>query len=1159
MNIKTLIKKITVILGSVVLVTAIIVGDVVCHAHEGEITSHLCPDKVISHSENTKESLEESDKVIQQVAEEGITLLKNNGTLPLDFSELEEEKFNVNLFGVGSTDSDVNGFFVFGGGSGSVSLEKENTIFLKASLENAGFEVNETLYNFFKEKQENPTVDWWSSEASKSYRNYAKVYSDTAIVTVSRLTGENKGDDYNFADTSEQSFSPTAFGSPWAVTYKDNNKDGRNFCQLSLREEAMIKYCAENYENVVVIINSANVMELGLLDELDGVDAVMYVPYTGQSGANAIGKILKGEVTPSGKTTDTFAYSTTENAPYYADALFTWNNGLGKSGYDIGGQIAYTEDIYIGYKWYETADKEGYFTAKGTTYDKVVLYPFGYGLTYTSFEWTVKDVSIKKTGEEALVAFKKDDTITDKNTTVRVAVEVKNTGSVAGKEVVQLYTTAPYTKGGIEKPYVALTDFEKTQTLYPASEAGEGKPNSETVTLEFNLYDIASYDCYDKNGNGFASWELESGEYTLSLRNNAHEVNACENANFTFKIGSSGFKYETDPVTGYKVENRFTGETAEAGVPIDGNNDKDKNITYLSRADFAGTFPTSKITLRTKGIDVTYDGISAYLDDSVVYKDLTMPTFGADNGLYLYTREDGSKATLEDLNGTGQKIKINEELVMELGGNYDSPKWNQLLEQLTAFDAVEIVARCWCGTLAAESIGKPKDRVFDGPSGLTNTTISFEKLKDVSAFPCEALSGMTWNKDLLRKVGAAMGTEVSKAGTIGMYAPAIDTHRHPYNGRNYEQYGEDPVLVGKLGAKQVYGMTTHGVQASIKHFIISTPGRNPVNYNSWITEQNLRENYLKTFEITIKEAQANFLMTSFNNIGGVKCATSYALNTEILRNEWGFKGSVITDYNVVTKDGKTTASLVRAGNDLRFQISENNRRELDKSNAVDMALTVRAVKNSLYSFCNTYYRTKNYDPSFSITTFTVIPAFNWWIPSLVALNVLIFAAVGIMIFFNFLSKNGRREMLELVSAIFSKKPAQTATASDSAAAATATAAKPVEQVTVEPVKAKEDRKIPLTPMSAPQKPLDTSSKEFASELDKNYFNGVKYQALSVIQGSAATEENGEVTIAVNGDKKLQIAVEDGRTAVYFYQEGSVIAKVKIVSEKTYRAAMLLIG
>ncbi len=1109
--------------------------------------------------------MEASDIVIQKVAEEGITLLKNNGALPLDFSDLEEdEPYNVNLFGVGSTDSDVNGFYVFGGGSGTVSLAKEKTIYPKNALENNGFRINENLYNFFKTKQANPTVDWWNGSSAKtSYLNYAAQFSSTAIIAVSRFTGENKGDRMNYADTCEQSGVY-----PWKITYRDSDNDGRNFCQLSLKEEAMIKYCAENFENVIVIINSGNVMELGLLDELDGVDAIMYVPYTGQSGANAIGKILKGEVSPSGKTTDTFAYSSTEYNPSAQDLFYFETNGAK--------QIAYTEDIYIGYKWYETADKEGFFTAKGTTYDKVVQYPFGYGLSYTNFEWTLKGVALRKKGEETASAFNKGETITDKNDTMVVTVEVKNVGRVAGKEVVQLYSSAPYTEGKIEKPYIALTDFAKTGTLYPSFEAGEGKPNSETLTLEFSLYDIASYDCYDKNGNGFKGYELDGGEYTLSLRSNAHEVNACENAEFTFKIGADGFKFDKDPTTGYTVENRFTGETAEAGVPIDGSNDTDEKITYLSRADFAGTFPTRSFTLRSKGYDVTkYNGIGVYLDDSVTYKDLIMPTFNAERKLFLYTREDGSAPTLSDLEGKGQSVVPNEQLIMKLGKDYDAEEWAQLLSQLSVLEVKDIVTRHGMYIAAAEGIGKQLDRLNDGPAGINNSTLSFDQLEGVSAFPCEALAGMTWNKSLLREMGAAMGAETSKLAITGLYAPAIDVHRHQYNGRNFEQFGEDGVLVGKLGAEETYGMTTHGIQVSIKHFVISTPGANPTDYNSWITEQNLRESYLRTFERTVKEAGANFLMTSFNNIGGVQCALSYSLNTEILRNEWGFKGTVVTDYNVHTENGKTSASLIRAGNDLRFSGNEPNRKELDENNAVDMALAVRAVKNTIYTFCNTYYRTKTYDPSFTKTSYTTIPVFNWWIPSLIALNVLIAAAVGIMVFFTFLSKKGRSETVELVNAMLGKKTAQTVSAAATVAATTTTAKtaekpaektveKPATQVAVEPkaeetTKAKEDREIPLTPMSAPQKPLDTSSKDFASETDKNYFNGVKYQALSLIPDSVITEENGEVTIAVNGDKKLQIAVEDGRTAVYFYQAGSVIAKVKIVSLKTYREAMLLIG
>ncbi len=1129
-----LIKKILATAGAAILAVVIIVGDCICYAHENEITSHLCPDKIVYDTTSSTEALAESDKVVQRVAEEGIALLKNNGTLPLDFSELdEEEKYNVNLFGVGGTDSDVNGFYVFGGGSGSVTLEKENAVFLKGALENAGFAVNVNLYNFFKEKQANPAADWWGKDSSLTYRNYAKAYSDTAIVAISRFTGENRGDDANIADVGSQSFNK-----PWNVTYTDSDADKRNFCQLSLKEEAMIRYCAENFENVIVVVNSGNVMELGLLEELDGVDAVMYVPYTGQSGANAIGKILKGEVNPSGKTTDTFAYSTTEYAPYISDAVV--------ASYGSSSQIAYTEDIYIGYKWYETADKEGYFTEKGTSYDKVVQYPFGYGLTYTSFEWALKGVTVKTNGQETSSTLANGAEIRDKNTTVEVLVEVKNTGKVAGKEVVQLYATAPYTKGGIEKPYVALTDFAKTKTLYPASEAdGKEKLNSEIVKLEFNLYDIASYDCYDKNGNGFKGYELESGDYTLSLRNNAHEVNACENANFNFKIGAVGFRYETDPKTGYKVENLFTGETAEAGVPTDGSNDTDEKITYLSRADFAGTFPSKAFTPRTKGYDVTKNaGIGAYLDDSVVYKDLEMPTLNAERKLFLYTREDGSAPTVTDLKGYGQKTVANEELILELGKDYDSPKWSELLSQLTVLDVKDIVTRCSCGTFAAESIGKPTDRVFDGPAGLNNSTLSFDQLADVSAFPCEALMGMTWNKDLLRQVGAAMASEVSKTGTIGMYAPALDTHRHPYNGRNFEQFGEDGTLCGKLGAREVYGMITHGIQPSVNHFVISTPGLNPRHYNSWITEQNLRENYLKAFEWTVKEGNTNFVMTSFNNIGGVMCATSYALNTEILRNEWGFKGSVITDYDVRTLDGKTTANLIRAGNDLRFQGSVANRSELDETNAVDMALAVRSVKNSLYSFCNTYYRTKNYDPNFTTTSFTVIPTFNWWIPSLVMINVIIDCGFLFLVFW-----------LWIKPLIIKKQVVVGDKCVCEQTAVRITEVKPKEE---NDPKQSVAANIPATVGAAATVTKKVESKAETTENDKAkvYFNAIKYYALAK-EGNATSDAEGNTVTIKSGDKVIVSLTIDGDNVKAEYPVGDKDKVEILVSDSSSLGKALL--
>ena len=304
-------------------------------------------------------------------------------------------------------------------------------------------------------------------------------------------------------------------------------------------------------------------MELGFLDN-PKINAILYTSYPGKSGTKAIGDILAGKVNPSGHLTDTFVYDTKSDP--------TWANVIAKK--DNGTQIHYVEDIYTGYRWYETADKEGYFNSIGKNYNEVVFRPFGYGLSYTTFEWNFKNISFKN-GDTIIPAINGDN-VKDKDTKILIQVEVKNTGLVAGKDVVQLYYTAPYTKGGIEKAYVNLVAFEKTEMLYPLSQSSEDKPNSQILSLEFSLYDMASYDAYDfasydaydKNKNNFTGYELEKGEYQLKLQNNAHELNKCENS--TIKINlTNDLKWDKDPNTNGTIKNRFTGSTAENNIPIE--------------------------------------------------------------------------------------------------------------------------------------------------------------------------------------------------------------------------------------------------------------------------------------------------------------------------------------------------------------------------------------------------------------------------------------------------------------------------------------------------------------------------------------------------------------------------------------------------------------
>ncbi len=985
-----IIKKVTLLSLAGVLTGIGVAGSVVCYQNAGIITNYLSPAKSVAHDVDVQETLSKSDELIQKIASEGITLLKNDGILPL----INEKNARINLFGIGSTDNGENGFKISGGGSGTVTLPKEKAVFLKEGLESSGFKVNETLYNFFKNSGTNPKTDWWKS--SQTVLEQAKLYSDVAIVTVSRYTGENCDDKGNMGDSASYSFDQ-----PFPSSYVDKDKDGRNFVQLSLKEEAMIDYCAKNYKKTIVLINSANSMELKYLDR-DDVNAVLYVPYTGQSGTKQIGEILKGNVNPSGHLTDTLVVNSKDD-PTYANAACNETNGR---------QINYAEDIYVGYKWYETAYHDGYFERQGKKYEDAVYRPFGYGLSYTTFKWEIKSTYYSDEND-ATHQFKSGDQL-PKDTNLKIAIEVTNTGDKAGKDVLQLYGLAPYTKGGIEKPYEALIAYDKTKVLYPSSQADADHPNKQTIVLDVDPYYLASYDCYDKNNNGFKGYELEGGDYSLRLQTDAHTTKDSSKVEVKFTIPADGYLYDKDSVSGNEVSNRFTGEKAEAGVPIDGNGNDNDEITYLSRADFEKTFPKTETTPRTNGYDITKDGI--YIDDATYYPEAKRPTMNkvTDKPLYLYTLKDGKKAYWQALNkdAGAKEIVPNEELIMKLGKDYDAAEWDTMLDQLSYRDMAQYICLNWQKSNPIESIGKPLIKDMDGPSGVANAYLSPKELENVSAFACSLLVGMTWNKDIAFNEGVAMAGEFNSLGISGAYAPAVDLHRHAYNGRNYEQYSEDALLSGTMGAKVVNGMVTHGLSGSVKHFVLSQPGMNPSNYNTWVTEQNLRENYLRPFEIAVKEGEANFIMTSFNNIGGVKCAYSYELINGVLREEWGFKGSVITDYSVGSKT-RTTANLIRSGNDLRFigPDSSSAMQEVSEDNDVDVYLLRRATKNALYSFCNTYYKSKTYNPNYKTAYVTYEQPFVWWIPTLVALDVVLVAGAGLSIFFAFHTKKDKKKKI----------------------------------------------------------------------------------------------------------------------------------------------------
>ena len=870
------------------------------------------------------------DALVQEIAADSMVLLRNeNNALPL------AKDARVNLFGCNSTDL---GFMLTGGGSGGTVIPAERRTSLPKALEAEGMEYNETLLQAYANYQgsydsdlnasaDNRLINPDASFYTDSLINQAKSYSDIAIVTLSRFARENNG------------------GGELLNVGGYNNG---TYLELSANERIMMEKVSQNFGTVIVLFNTTNIMECGFLEDYD-IDAALFVGLPGQSGARAIPKLLRGDITPSGRTADTYAYDHQTNDPTYANAIYNGSN------------IHYAEGIYFGYKWYETADVEGYFddvsNDYGSGYDGVVQYPFGYGLSYTTFDWEV-------------VSVPENTTITDfDDTEYRIQVKVTNTGSAPGKDVVQLYFTPPYYEGGIEKAHVNLLDFVKTDTLYPADyevPAGadaEDYPNSQIVTLSFKGYDMTSYDAYDKNNNDWTGNELDVGDYQVKLMRNAHEQAACENNTVTFTVpGEAGDEiiYFFDPSVdnGDVIINRFTGDDAYAGVSIDGSNVYN-NISYMSRANDFANFPTTQTGGPNNGTAVN----SAANYRNPAYDDQEKPTQGSTATDYkLMTREDGSAPSESDLKGeSGTALIYNDELCHELA-DYDDPKWDDLLDQLTEDEIKRLIGDGGFKTSYAVSVGKPNVVDRDGPAGFNKGVTNPDVEADWTAYPVEALTGCCWNTDLLFSMGRAQGMEAANSDeTIkGWYAPGVNLHRSHYNTRNFEYYSEDGVLSGKLAANLVYGAKTNNLYCYIKHFAASEAGQNPNDKNTWLTEQALRECYLKPFELAVKEGKGNAIMSCFNRVGAVWAGSNYALSTEVLRGEWGFRGTMITDWYQGGYMDYVRGIL--AGNDLWLK-GNNSGPASFNFNDPGMAYAARqSAKNILYTFVDTYVTAKDYVP-----------------------------------------------------------------------------------------------------------------------------------------------------------------------------------------------------
>lgn len=878
--------------------------------------------------------LELGEKAAYDVQAEGTVLVHNNGVLPLDANEVS----NVNVFGWASTNW-------LASGSGSAQTVGIETDLLEA-LNASGFAYNKELTDMYEKfMPANPHKDALHNYAEMTCRLYepsiydenyytekmlanAKDFSDVAIVVLGRYSGESID-----CPRVQYKITKTQNG-----TYKEEDieiDDTATFLDISVEEYELLTYVGENYEHVIVLVNSTNQMNLNFLEYIDGIDACLVTGTTGINAASAIPGILSGKINPSGRLTDTYAYFFASSSTYRhsgeegegtytnADGLYpadgvTTNPNVGDNPlYEGVSYVDYTEGIYVGYKWYETADVEGYWDVVdnnfGKGYEGVVQFPFGYGLSYTTFKTELID-------NESTDSHK----ITNPNQSIYVTVRVTNTGNVAGKEVVQVYYTAPYIKGEIEKSAVELVAFAKTDLLEP------GK--SQVLTLKFSARDMASYDCYDANDNGFKGYELDVGEYQIKVMKNAHEL-VDEDSFITYTL-KENIQYPIRAETGETVGNKFTGEDAIDGVSLDGS-DSDANITYLSRADFEGTISTECPTNRVMTDNVadlnlyTEEDANAFIDTS----DADIIT-GVDKGLVLY-----------DENGFT-------ELGLQLGGNYEDPLWEDVLNQMTLDEMKNLVLHGYTKTMEAASVGKIQTKDYDGPAQMGGFANCIQG--ETTGFPNATVIAQTWNTDLAYEFGLIEGAQAGELGIEGWYAPAANMHRTPFGGRNYEYYSEDEYISGMMAAKTVEGSLDAGTYCYMKHLICYEQDSMRDSLYTWMTEQALREIYLTPFEIAIEEGGLSGIMTSYNRLGAVWAGGSEALMNGVIRDEFGFKGCIITDYsdhqNFMNMD-----QALRAGGDLWMDgfVMGDFAFETE-SNSFKQELR-RACKNILYMWTNAGY------------------------------------------------------------------------------------------------------------------------------------------------------------------------------------------------------------
>ncbi|MFC0265697.1 glycoside hydrolase family 3 N-terminal domain-containing protein [Alloscardovia macacae] len=835
-----------------------------------------------------------AEKLATEIQNEGVTLLENNdSSLPL------ADGSAVNVFGWASSNP------IYGGtGSGSMNTKYPTTSLIQG-LQDAGLKTNEQLTKKYTDyRADRPIVgmvsqDWSLPEpTAASYTDaemsQAKNFSKKAIVVIGRSGGE--GADLP-TDMSKVSTHPAgyvskvqAFGGEETHDYVNNGdyndfEAGQGYLTLSKTEQDLVKLVTSNFDDVTVIYNGANAMNLNWVNDYSQIKSVLWCPPAGQTGFASLGSILAGKVNPSGKTSDTFIRDFTKAAWYNNighwnyENMTDFNTDGGFFGKFTPSFVNYVEGIYVGYKFFETAAAEG-----ALNYDEAVQYPFGYGLSYTTFSQTMSDPTVS----DGKVSFD---------------VTVTNTGSAEGKTAVEVFYNPPYTNGGIEKSTANLVAFEKTKSLKP----GE----SETVKISFNESDMASY---DTRGNG--GYVLEAGDYQISINSDSHNRIESKTLNVASEVRYDGSNTHNGDKTA--AVNHF--------ADADGNG----SVTYLSRANgFANlaqatAAPTNtELSSEYKQSFVNSSNVEKYLSDARSAEgDVKMPTTGAKNNIQLYQL---------------------------YGKDYNDSMWDKLLDQLTYEQMAQLIGYAGYNNGAIPSIGKVRQSDVDGPAALNN---NFTQQGSIG-LPSSTTVASTWNKNLAKEFGKAIAQMGKDLQVTGWYAPAMNIHRSPYAGRNFEYFSEDPVLSGVMASSEIKEVQDAGMYAFMKHFALNDQEDYRLGMlHTWTNEQALREIYLKPFEMSVKDGGATAVMSAFNYVGNTWAGANNALLNDVLRKEWGFNGFVLTDYFGGYGYMDATESIYNGGNAMLATVKTTN--EITDKSANTVAHMREAAHGILYAAVNTY-------------------------------------------------------------------------------------------------------------------------------------------------------------------------------------------------------------